>query len=363
MEALLAMRRRSIVVASASRFLDVALKKAGPLSLCYVNAELKLVIGKHILDLVEDHPTLTPRADPFTYDDGSTAYLLNISGVLPLKPLVWGSPFPAEVFVAIWLHPRYPVDPPSVIVSLPPAAAVYATAQAPLAVAHPFVDPSTGVVKTPYLLRWGDPSASSSVPNLSQLASNLIKIFSYWPPFNFVISPPPEARTSSLASPREATDLLAMALLLDLSILTAAVEEDRRGLVAARTRLRDRAAASDLIISISNKELDQLRQDVQRVNASINDHEEWLKHLDKSRFPEHAPEGVFLPDGDEWSWKLEDRSGFDAIDDLIHALGKAAEKKVIPGMTYLQQVRELAREQATFIQREAASTLFPEGRS
>lgn len=407
-------QRTSTTLSLASRFLDAALKKAGPFSLCYVHVHLKWMIRKHILDLVVYNPTLNPRAHNFTYDDGSTAYLLNISGVLPLKKqrgLRSTAPFPAEIHVEIWLHPRYPIDPPSVTVSLPSAAA-----QAPLALAHPFVDPSTGAVTTPYLLRWGDPSSRSPNPDLSQLAHNLVEIFTYWPPFTFMITPPRAAPTaaaapsgqqapqvsdpdghsqlvdaipnttaaavtdaqqdnnntrkkiskfpigtSSMASPREAVDRLAMALLHDLSLLTTAIQEDIRGLVASQARLRYRAAAYDLIDSTSSEDLDQLHQEVRRVNAHVNDLEQWLELMDESRFPERAPEEVFMPDDDESSWKLEELSGFTAIDDLVHLLDKAVEKKVVPVRSYLQQVRTLAREQAAFVRREAVTTLSREG--
>ncbi|CAL9116100.1 unnamed protein product [Musa textilis] len=158
---------------SSARFIDAALRATGERALSYTDRNLKWVIRQHLLALLGDFPTLAPRSDTFTDDDGAASHLLQAHGFLPISSAT------PHVLVTIWLHRSYPHHAPIVY--------VFPTDARLLPHDHPFFDPS-GAVASPYLHRWRYPSS-----DLSHLARNLVNIFRLRHPYHFDTTPPPPA--------------------------------------------------------------------------------------------------------------------------------------------------------------------------
>ncbi|GAA96744.1 uncharacterized protein L969DRAFT_54417 [Mixia osmundae IAM 14324] len=134
-------------------------------------------------------PTLSPKTDSYTYDDGRAVLLVCLSGTLPIG-------FRGQTYnipVAIWLPHLFPYHPPMVYVVPTSSMVVRPSKQ---------VDPS-GLCHTTYLTAW---QSKPEGCNLVDLIESLKALFSKEPPL--YAKPASEVSRASTPSPRTATPAL-----------------------------------------------------------------------------------------------------------------------------------------------------------
>ncbi|URD76190.1 Vps23 core domain [Musa troglodytarum] len=309
---------------SSARFIDAALRATGERALSYTDCNLKWVIRQHLLALLDDFPTLAPRSDTFTDDDGAASHLLQAHGFLPISSAT------PHVLVTIWLHRSYPHHAPIVH--------VFPTDARLLPHDHPFFDPS-GAVASPYLHRWRYPSS-----DLSHLARNLVNIFRLRHPYHFDTTPPPPAADASLASRLEATDRLHARLHRDTKQFQARIGEEIERFGSVQLALRDRAKTIESGLRDLEAERLRLERSLEEKAEDANVLSAWLQvHGGKPQVPDdtEALEAV----GERERRMAESEAAAGAIDDVVCALDEALAAGVLDAGAYAKQVRRLAREQ------------------
>ncbi|XXG76721.1 hypothetical protein AAC387_Pa08g1017 [Persea americana] len=309
----------------STRFIDAALFNSGPLALSYRH-ELKWIIREHLINLLNDFPSLTPSTDTFTHDDGTSVRLLNAGGELHV------SPTKPPISLTIWLHQCYPCIPPLVFLS--------STSNNPVVPHHPFVDAS-GAATLPYLHNWVYPRS-----NLVDLVRNLVRIFSqhfpfFFPSCNLVFSNP------FLASRREALDRLVGLLHCDVVALQAQAEQDIEDLTTQQGMLLERATMVATIVEGLEIERLSLKRKALKMAEGADVIQNWLRVNDQNSIAAFSGESLeaFEAADDESKQVLECMAANHAIDDVVYALDRALEEGVIPFGVYLKQVRALAKEQ------------------
>ncbi|KAK4742832.1 hypothetical protein SAY87_000833 [Trapa incisa] len=318
------------------QFIEAALSNGfnSPFALSYSDPSQIWAIRKDLLSLLHEFPSFSPSMDTFHHVDGSSANLLVARGCLRLR----GSASPVPI--TIWLHENYPQSPPMVFVDPTPGSTIHR--------GHPFVDYSSGFTITPYLETWAHPRCS-----LSDLARNLIKVFSKDHPF---FSPPPSSSSGSLrvalASKNEAMDRLSGMILYDISALRSRGDEEVEDLLWLQGELQERAAVVSRTVRGLENERACLEARVRELELAAERLSDWLEGLElRSRDMDAADgiDGVFEAADEESSLRLEFRAGELAIDDTIYALDRAIDEEILSSDAYIKQVRALAREQFGFM--------------
>lgn len=142
-----------MVLQSSIEFIEAALTVTGCFTLSYTEAEQRWYILKDLPSLLLEFSSLIPSMDTFTHIDGTTVNLLKAEGTICVDDSAT-----AVIPLTIWIHEGYPFAAPVVFVHRD----------------HPFVDPVSGAIVTPYISTWDYPRC-----NLVELVRNLVKIFSY----------------------------------------------------------------------------------------------------------------------------------------------------------------------------------------
>ncbi|XP_010279323.1 PREDICTED: protein ELC-like [Nelumbo nucifera] len=316
---------------ASTKIIDSAFSRSSPYALSYTNPEQKWLIREHLLSLLHDFPTLSPSADTFFHDDGNIVYILNASGHLPISSAT--PPVP----LTIWLHQDYPFSPPIVFLSPTPTT--------PLLPLHPFVHPS-GLTTSPYLNTWRYPHS-----NLSDLAHNLVCLFSHHHPF-FSPSASSSAATCrfthpALASKVEAIDGLFGAILCDMLDLGAKADDDIHELMALQAELLARAdIITTMLLGLEHERTTLIRR-VKKLTEESDILINWLKVNGSNAVVATSEDDMeAFEAADEESRSLLDSVAADlAIEDCIYELDRAVERGVITFHQYIKQVRALAREQ------------------
>lgn len=130
-----------------SEFLAQVLTRRGtPDDLPYTN-EAVWIIRQHLLDAVQDFPSLTLKVQKYTHTDGTTVPLLMADGTLPM----YYQGVKYNIPVSLWLPERYP--------HVAPIMYVVPTPDMIIKPRHAFVDAS-GVVSSAYLRNWSQPHST-----------------------------------------------------------------------------------------------------------------------------------------------------------------------------------------------------------
>ncbi|XP_049933608.1 protein ELC-like [Nymphaea colorata] len=392
------------------QFLNGVLSQRGPSSLPY-SEDLKWYIRQHLVNLVQEYPSLQVKTAVFAHNDGRTANLLQTEGTIPIayQRVTYNIP------VVIWLLESYPRQPPCVFVN--------PTRDMIIRRAHPLVNPS-GVVSVPYLHHWVFPSS-----NLIELSKNMSDLFSRDPPLYTKQpsaasghrvhsptrgssssaaagpspSPPPPAPSASssssssssvwshqagggrpgaggvlnrLMSPygrmmppspgspqrpppatedpsevfkRNATNKLLEMLHSDTVALRKAREAEMDSLFNLQGALRKREGQLDKGLKEMVDEKEALEQLLQVVLMNSDILEGWVKENGNKKKSDIDIDDVFEP-ADPLSRQILDCASADfSIEDTIYALDKAFQQGVIPFDAYMRNIRALSREQ--FFQR------------
>ncbi|RLN27803.1 protein ELC [Panicum miliaceum] len=310
----------------------------------YEHPDLRWLVRKHVLAVLQEFPTLSPSVDTYTSDDGASTVLLNARGLLAVSPAL------PPVLLTVWLPREYPYRPP-LVYALPAAPT------ASLVPDHPFVDHRTGRVHRtlPYLEEWSVPRSS-----LAGLVRSLVTALRMCHPLtaSFGLA---DATTRARATPVEEerrrmhavlVDELASRLGRDAAAFRGGVDRDIHALSSLQSGLRARGDAMGRAV----RDLEEERMRLERaVTASLVHRGELLSWLCTAR---RAPDpGAALAPraaaGDAPRW-LESKASELAADDAIDALGHALESGELNFQEYIKRVKVLAREQ--FFHCYAAST-------
>ncbi|KAF3773142.1 hypothetical protein EJ110_NYTH54365 [Nymphaea thermarum] len=304
---------------SAARFIDTAFARSGSFSLSYTHHRLKWLIRADLLALFNEFPSLSPRADHFTADDGATFYLLSATGTI------------ASVPFTIWLPPTYPFAPPLAFLSATTA----------IIQDHPFVDSTTGAVLTPYLLSWKYPSS-----NLPELARNLQRILRLYSPL------PPSSATAGrrppnpfLISKQEAIDRLALALFYDVATFRRQTTADISELVARQSLLRDHSQQLEDAVSQLECERFLLQERTEAVNWRSEMLQDWLVENQAVRGREAEVEEMLECVDGESRVVLESSADDLAMEDVMDRLDRALQEGRVELAAYMKHVRCWARKQ------------------
>ncbi|KAK9787367.1 hypothetical protein WJX73_002163 [Symbiochloris irregularis] len=142
-------------------------------------------IRDHLIDLIQEFPTLRVQTQHYTHTNGSVVELLMAEGTLPM----YYSGVKYNIPVQLWLSEHFPHRAPIVYVVPTPDMIIKPR--------HSFVDAS-GIVSTPYILQWGRSS------NLVDLCQDTMMSFGHDPPLYSKgpgYTEPPRARPPPAASP------------------------------------------------------------------------------------------------------------------------------------------------------------------
>nr|CAB3463442.1 unnamed protein product [Digitaria exilis] len=288
----------------------------------YEHPDLRWLVRQHVLGVLQEFPTLSPSVDTYTTDDGASAVLLNVRGLL------------AVVLLTVWLPREYPYLPPLVF-------AFPSSPSASLAPDHPFVDHRTGRVhhrSLPYLHDWAVLSST-----LAGLVRSLAAALRMCHPLTTTRSPVEEERRRMRAV---LVDELAARLRRDAAAFRGGVDEDIHAMTSMQAVLRERGHAMGAAV----RQLEEERMRLESaVTASLAHRGKLLAWLNKaSRAPELNDVGAALAPhvaaGDASRW-LESRAAELAVDDAIDALGRAMENGELSFQEYMKRVKILAREQ------------------
>ncbi|MCO5548365.1 hypothetical protein L7F22_001822 [Adiantum nelumboides] len=377
------------------QFLSSLLSQRGPNALPY-SEDVKLLIRQHLLNLMQELPSLRAKPAPFVHNDGTSANLLQVEGTVPMT--FHGVSY--NIPVIIWLLESYPKAPPRVFVS--------PTKDMIIKRPHKHVDAS-GMVSLSYLQSWFYPRS-----NLVDLARALSSMFSQDPPlFSKPSSPssqPQQHRTSSAASPgsgtfagytssalssparsqmhplppsprradspgstpssrlassrqgriengrsglldnpsevfrRNVINSLVERLKLDTSELRKVREKDLDELFTVQSQLKQRKDQLSQGIQNLQQEKESLEQQLQIFRTNTDLLGDWLKEQDESS-PEFDVDDAFWP-CDALSKQMLESTSIDlALEDVLYSLDRAVQEGSIPVEVYLKQVRSIAREQ------------------
>ena len=316
----------------------------------YEHPDLRWLVRKHVLAVLQDFPTLSPSVDTYTSDSGASTVLLNARGLL-----IVSSALP-PVLLTLWLPREYPYLPPLAYVF--PAAP--SSASLSLARDHPFVDHRTGRVRRtlPYLEDWAVPRFS-----LAGLVRSLVGALRMCHPLTSRFGSVVVHATTTTPVEEEEQERMRTALLdelvsrlgRDTAAFRGHVDEDIHAMSSIQGSLRERADAMDRAV----RDLEDERMRLERaVTASLSHRAKLLAWLHKtsSRVPDAgaAPLTPHAAAGDAPRW-LESKASELAVDDTVDALGHALEDgDLISLQEYIKRVKVLAREQ--FFHCHAAST-------
>ncbi|MCO5608964.1 hypothetical protein L7F22_063182 [Adiantum nelumboides] len=145
------------------QFLNSVLSQRGPNALPY-EENVKFTIRSHLVNLLEEFPSLQVKTETFTHNDGKACNLLQVDGTIPMYYLEVMYNIP----VTFWLLEDYPKRAPLVFVT--------PTRDMIIKRPHRYVDPS-GLVSVPYLQNWVYPRS-----NLVELVRSLSLAFGQDPP-------------------------------------------------------------------------------------------------------------------------------------------------------------------------------------
>ncbi|KAK1267353.1 hypothetical protein QJS04_geneDACA021858 [Acorus gramineus] len=313
-----------VLAASTYSFIDTALSNTGPLALSYSHTNLKWLIRDHLLALLADFPFLSPSIDTFTHDDGTTVHLLHASGPLPLPSS------PSTILLTIWLHQNHPFHPPLVYISSPDIARN-----------HPFIDPS-GAVASPYIISWQYPKS-----NPSDLARNLINLFTFSPPF-VVEPPPPPPKTCPIVSKREAIDRLTTFLHRDMASMKARADEDIEGVLGLQARLVERARELSVMERAVERERAELKRREREMEEAKGVLVNWLHVNERGRSMDDGRVVVdeVFEGGDQYSkLMIENEAADAAIEEVMYEIEPGFNVGLVNLERYMKEVRSLAREQ------------------
>ncbi|CAN6460628.1 unnamed protein product [Victoria cruziana] len=386
------------------QFLNGVLSQRGPSALPY-SEDLKWYIRQHLVNLVQEYPSLQVKTAVFTHNDGRTANLLQADGTIPIvyQRVTYNIP------VVFWLLESYPRQPPCVFVN--------PTRDMIIRRGHPFVNPS-GVVSVPYLHHWVFPSS-----NLVELAKNISDLFSRDPPlytkqpsvssghrvhsptrgssssaaagpspsppppapsssssssssvwnnqpgggrpgsgtvFNRLMSPYGRTMSPSSGSPqrppaatedpsevfkRNATNKLLEMMHSDIVALSKAREAEVDSLFNLQGALRKREERLGRGLKEMMDEKEALEQLLQVVLMNSDILEGWVKENGNKKKSEIDIDDVFEP-ADPLSGQMLDCASADfSVEDTIYSLDKAFQQGVIPFDAYMRNIRALSREQ------------------
>ncbi|CAD6270181.1 unnamed protein product [Miscanthus lutarioriparius] len=316
----------------------------------YEHPDLRWLVRKHVLAVLQDFPTLSPSVDTYTSDSGASTVLLNARGLLTVSSAL------PPVLLTLWLPREYPYLPPLAYVF--PAAP--SSASLSLARDHPFVDHRTGRVRRtlPYLEDWAVPRFSLA-GLVRSLVGALRMCHPLTPRFGSVVvhattTTPVEEEQERMRT--ALLDELVSRLGRDTSAFRGHVDEDIHAMYSIQGSLRERADAMDRAV----RDLEDERMRLERaVTASLSHRGKLLAWLHKtsSRVPDAGAAPPLAPHaaaGDAPRW-LESKASELAVDDTVDALGHALEDgDLISLQEYIKRVKVLAREQ--FFHCHAAST-------
>ena len=71
----------------------------------YEHPDLRWMVRKHVLPVLQDFPTLSPSVDTYTSDSGASTVLLNARGLLTVSSAL------PPVLLTLWLPREYPYLP------------------------------------------------------------------------------------------------------------------------------------------------------------------------------------------------------------------------------------------------------------
>ncbi|CAN6335886.1 unnamed protein product [Urochloa humidicola] len=303
----------------------------------YEHPDLRWLVRKHVLAVLEEFPTLSPSVDTFTADDGASAVLLNARGILAVSPSL------PPILLTLWLPREYPYRPPLVYAfpAAPPAA---------LVADHPFVDHRTGRVRRalPYLDEWSVPRST-----LVGLVQSLAAALRMCHPLTTTVAGGARAAATPAEEERRRlhavlVDELAARLGADAAAFRGGVDEDIHAMASLQAGLRARGSAMDGAV----RDLEEERMRLERaVTASLAHRRNLLAWLHKeSRAAPGAGAAAaealapYAAAGDAPRW-LESKAAELAADDAIDALGDALENGELGFQEYIKRVKILAREQ------------------
>lgn len=367
------------------QFLNSVLSQRGPNALPYEEG-LKRNIRSHLVDLLQEFPSLQAKTAVFTHNDGKTVNLLQVDGTIPMyyQDVMYNIP------VTMWLLESYPKSAPRVFVT--------PTRDMIIKRPHRNVDAS-GLVSVPYLQGWVFPRS-----NLAELVRNLSLAFGEDPPLyakpsfrsppssssfqgvnpihsgGVMVAHPPSSSSIGLSSAmsqphpnparpyppythlppssqqsnrtdppsevfrRNAINTLLERLQRDIGERRKAREMDMDKLVNTQGLLRQREERLKLGLQEMQQEKEALEQQLQTILTNTSVIETWLKSNVKTK-TEFDINDVFEP-CDALSKQMLDCTSADlAIEDVLYSLDKAVQEGNIPVDAYLKHVRSLAREQ------------------
>ena len=245
--------------------------------------------------------------------------------------------------IKITLHQSYP--------SFPPLVSLSSSSPSEIDWSNPLVDASTKTVSTPYLKTWKYPDS-----NLLDLVRNLMKIFKLWPPFVLPMAspstPPPLSRWAFLVSKREAIDRLYVSLSQDLAIFRAMTGKEIESLQVIREQLKVRSWVIKTTEEELGREKKRLFEEAEELEGRIDEVNAWVEenHLVSLAMAEVQPEDCFFVIDRKSTVLLDNEAENLAIEDVVDALDKALQEKVIKIEDYVKHVRILFRKQFHHVQ-------------
>lgn len=363
------------------QFLNTVLSQRGPNALPYEEA-LKLHIRLHLVNLLQEFPSLQAKTAMFTHNDGKTVNLLQADGTIPMyyQDVMYNIP------VTIWLLESYPKSSPRVfvnptrdmiikrphrnvdgsglvsvsylqswvfprsnLVELVRSLSLTFGQDPPLYSKPPFRSPTTsstsfqgmnpihagGIVVTQ------SPSSSSAVSQPHPTPSRPYPPYTHLPP-----SPQLSGRTDSPSDVfrRNAINALLERLQDDINDVRKARDIDMDKLVNTQGLLRQREEQLKQGLQEIQQEKEALEQQLQIILTNTDVLETWLKDNEKSNM-EVDIDDAFEPCDALSKQMLECTAADLAMEDILYSLDKAVQEGAIPVDAYLKHVRTLAREQ------------------
>eukprot|EP00891_Asterochloris_glomerata_P007192 jgi/Astpho2/7192/e_gw1.00113.157.1_t len=305
----------------------------------------KWTVRQHLLDVVQEFPTLVLKAQTYTYPDGRSATLLMVEGTLPM----YYQGVKYNIPVAIWLTEQYPQQAPLTYVVPTPDMIIKPR--------HSFVDAS-GVVNTPYLQHW-----SPQLCNLVDMGHDTSIQFGQDPPLFRL----PAAGARPVPTPPAAMPVPVpphLSFLLQAAFRKAAIAALTRRLQSSIAAANaDAAAEMDSLFETQGK-LTRREEEIQKGVAALQKERQALeacvlsmsgKTVALERWLEEneakLPQGEINPDeaivaADSLSQQALEAQAEDlAIEDTLYALERALTNGVITADAYLKQVRLICRKQ------------------
>lgn len=142
-------------------------------------------VRSDVVALLTATPSLNPKIDTLTYDNGAQTTLLSVSGTIP----IWYMNNQYNIPIRVWVVENYPHHPPLCFVT--------PTQSMVIKERHPHVDRS-GRCYLPYLTQW-----NAQVSNLAVLIGQLALIFGQNPPvFERASQPRPQPQPQPQFQPQ-----------------------------------------------------------------------------------------------------------------------------------------------------------------